>query len=53
MVTKKNIKINKNWDSITKRIYDDIKVSKRRRKRKISMEDFEIPYLKTMKIYLH
>lgn len=46
MVTKKNIKINKSWDSITKRIYDDVKVSKRRGKRKIPMEDFEIPLFK-------
>jgi hypothetical protein len=43
MVTKKNIKINKCWDTITKRLYDDISVYKKRGKNKISMDDFEIP----------
>ena len=42
MVTKKNIKINKCYDSFTKRLYDDISRKKKRGKKKISMDDFEI-----------
>lgn len=46
MVTKKNIKVNKDWDSIKMRIYDEINISKKRGKIKITMDDFEIPLFK-------